>query len=146
MKRTSMAPPGMDDDYREKLIAFQEAGKTLLNGFFICLRMARLYGPTNVALQKPLQATKEKLDEFVATEGLLKMVFSEGQIYVNDTRLKVDASSFEWAAGLVDFFTERDMGGLRIETGQSREALGARSGLLPQGQEGTCRDLLQISV
>jgi len=57
-------------------------------------------------------------------------MFSEGQIYVNDTRLKVDSSSFEWAGELVEFFSGRGVGGLRIEAGLSLADLQALLQLL----------------
>ena len=110
-------PPEIDDG--AALAAFQEAGKTVLNVFFICLRMAHLYDAGNEAFRKPLQNLAGRMDEFMAAHGLLKVMFSEGQIYLNDTRLKVDSSSFEWAGELVEFFTERGVGGLRIEAGLS---------------------------
>lgn len=71
--------------------------------------MAHLYDPGNEAFRKPMLSLKGKLDEFLAEQGVLKVMFSEGQVYLNDTRLKVDSSIFEWVNELVNFFTEREI-------------------------------------
>jgi len=102
---------------------FQENGKNLLQNIFICLRMSSLYDPSNEAYKKPVMQLHSRIDTFFSMYGEIKMIFSEGQVYLNDTRLKLDSSSFEWVNETTEYFAQRDVGGLRITSPPAPKSL-----------------------
>jgi len=111
------------DEDRDRLAAIQEQGKQMLNSLFICMRMAHLYDPANEAFQKPMGGLKAKMDGFFAEFGEIKMMFAEGEIYLNDIRVKLDASSYEWISEMIKYFTDRQIGGVRVIYAPRKESL-----------------------
>ncbi len=117
-RRAELPEEAVDD-----LAAIQESGKALLNNFYICIRMAGLYDASNAAFKKPMKSLKVRLDRYFGENMDMKVMFAEGQIYINDVRLKTDAAGFDWVEGLTDFFMKRDIGGFSINSPPRPEAL-----------------------
>lgn len=105
----------------EEIRSMQNLGRDVVQSFFVCIRMSQLYDSSNQAYQKPLGNFIKKLKEFLSNFGELRAVFAEGQIYINDMRLKGDVGSYEWVSELINYFTERGLGGVRIVSLPRRE-------------------------
>ncbi|HEU4333164.1 MAG TPA: HD-GYP domain-containing protein [Candidatus Eisenbacteria bacterium] len=86
-------------------------GRNLAVRFCVLLKTARVHDVGNVAFQGPLANFIETIVQMWTAEGEFKILSVGDFLYVNQHRLKVDASSYPSYQYLIDEFRARGLGG-----------------------------------
>jgi HD-GYP domain-containing protein (c-di-GMP phosphodiesterase class II) len=86
-------------------------GRNLAVRLCVLLKTARVHDVGNVAFQGPLASFLETIDQMWTAEGDFKVLSVGDFLYVNQNRLKVDASSYPSYQYLNDEFRARGLGG-----------------------------------
>ena len=68
----------------------RDAGERYVRQIFGALRMIKLHDLENAAFEKPLQALMETLAELIDLLGAVHLITVEGQVYINDLRVRLD--------------------------------------------------------
>jgi HD-GYP domain-containing protein (c-di-GMP phosphodiesterase class II) len=86
-------------------------GRSLAIQLCVVLKTARLHDVGNVAFQGPLTAFIETVDQMWTAEGDFKLQAVGDFLYLNQHRLRVDASSYPTYQFLIDEFKVRGLSG-----------------------------------
>src|SRR5579859_2535496 len=97
-----------------------EFGRSMVNQLFMLLRTVKVHDASNQAFDRPIANLVQTINTMLAMEGKVNLQAVEDQIYINDYKIKPDATSYQNLAWLAGEFTRRDVGGLTI--GQSIDA------------------------
>lgn len=93
-----------------------EQARSMVNQMFMMLRMVKLHDANNEAFERPLANLVNTVNTLVAMEGRISMQAVEDTVYVNDVKVKPDASSYANLRWLANEFVRRDVGGMQINT------------------------------
>ncbi len=99
-------------DYNKKL---QDLGRSLLAGLYMLVRNVKLYEPTNVIFDKPLQQLTELFNTLIAMEGEINLQCAGDSFYLNNMLLRVDQKSLANVRQLTEAFEQRDVGGFGVD-------------------------------
>ena len=102
---------GADDAF------IQEIGPPFLIRFYGLMRAARLYSISNQAVQRQLQEFVALLLRALEEETEISLVTASGYFYLNNVRIKAQASLLTVYHSLMAEFERRQMGGVRILQG-----------------------------
>ena len=91
-------------------------GRNLAIQLCVLLKTARVHDVGNIAFQGPLSNFIDTVTQMVTAEGPFKMLSVGDFLYVNQHRLKVDASSYPSYQFLNDEFLARGLGGFSFES------------------------------
>lgn len=98
---------------QKKLI---EYARSMVNQLFMMLRTIKLHDINNKALDQGVANLMSTINTMVAMEGKISVQAVEDQIYVNDLKVKPDASSYANIKWLAEEFLKRDVGGMQINS------------------------------
>ena len=102
----------------------QEAGQRFLTSFFSLLRTAAIHDFNNRALDRPAQQSIEALAPFLKrSAGAISVIAVEGQLYVDDIRVRVSGQTYELLGELEAFLSGRGIGGVRFGAVPAVDAL-----------------------
>lgn len=106
----------------------QALGRSLVLQLHMVLRTMQIHDPTNKALLVATENLKDTINTlWAALGGAVRLQFVDGVVYLNDTRLRLPASSTEQVANTQRAFEERGLGGLAfsrpVDTAALREFL-----------------------
>ena len=106
--RTSLPPRTGKDDTSGRLVL---QGRSLSIQLCVLLKTARIHDVGNLAFQGPMSALIETVDQMWTAEGKFKLQAIGDFLYVNQQRLRVDASSYPSYQFLIDELKARDLSG-----------------------------------
>jgi hypothetical protein len=100
----------------ERLARLQQTGQSLVLGLYSLLRTAGIHDVNNRALDRPVAQVLEALEPFVQRAAArFAVVALEGQVYVDDLRVRLPAASYHLGEELEALFQARGVGGLTFE-------------------------------
>jgi len=94
----------------------QEYGRSMVNQLFMLMRTVKVHDMNNVAFEKPLNNLAVTINTMLAMEGKTTIYAVEDSIYVNDVKVKPDASSYQNLSWLAKEFIRRELGGMQINS------------------------------
>jgi HD-GYP domain-containing protein (c-di-GMP phosphodiesterase class II) len=100
-----------------------EQGRSMVNQFFMMFKTVKVHEINNAAFERPLANLVNTINTLVAMEGRISMQAVEDQIYVNDFKIKPDASSYANLRWLAEEFHHRDVGGMQINSPVDSQSL-----------------------
>ncbi|HZV91143.1 MAG TPA: hypothetical protein VFF34_03925, partial [Candidatus Nitrosocosmicus sp.] len=89
-------------------------GRSLSIQLCVLLKTARIHDVGNLAFQGPMSALIETVDQMWTAEGKFKLQAIGDFLYVNQQRLRVDASSYPSYQYLIDELKARDLSGFQF--------------------------------
>lgn len=92
----------------------QEYGRSMVNQLFMLMRTVKVHDMNNVAFEKPLNNLAQTINTVLAMEGKTTIYAVEDSIYVNDVKIKPDATSYQNLQWLAQEFLRRELGGMQI--------------------------------
>lgn len=109
------------DPVDNELLQLRELGRDLVNYTFMSLRTLSMHSTGNEAIRQPLSrlvATLEALSPLVNTVHFIAV---EGQVYLNDLRIRMESAAFENVKYLVAVFERHGIGGISFERTPSED-------------------------
>jgi len=103
------------DPVDSELTQLRQLGRDLVNYTFMSLRTMAMHTTTNEAVRLPVErlgATIEELSRLVNTVHLIAV---EGQVYLNDLRIRMESAAFENVSYLVEIFDRHGIGGISFD-------------------------------
>ncbi len=98
---------------RPKTPKLQLLGRTLVLQLHMVIRTLRIHDPTNRALLLATENLKDTINTlWAALDKTVRLQFVDGVVYLNDVRIRLDASAQEQVMALQHEFEERGLGGL----------------------------------
>jgi len=111
------------DPVDNELLRLRTYGRDLVNYTFMSLRTLSMHNTKNEAVRQPLErltATIEELSKMVHTVHFIAV---EGQVYLNDLRIRMERAAFENVKYLVDIFDRHGIGGISFDRAPSEDEL-----------------------
>ena len=90
----------------------RELGKALVNYMFMALRTLSIHSADNAAVIEPLRRLSEALQELSTVIHRTHFITVEGQVYLNDLRIKTDPSAHANLTYLVGQLDRHGIGGI----------------------------------
>ena len=90
----------------------RELGKSLVNYMFMALRTLAIHSADNEAVEEPLRRLSDALEELSRVIHRTHFITVEGQVYLNDLRIKTEASAYNNVAYLVGQLDRHGIGGI----------------------------------
>jgi len=90
-------------------------GRDLVNYFFMSLRTLSIHQPENQAVQQPLSRLRDVLVELSALVNVIHFIAVEGQVYLNDLRIRMEAAAYDNVRYLVGIMERHGIGGISFE-------------------------------
>ena len=106
-----------------ELGALRELGKSLVNYFFMALRTLAIHSEDNAAVDLPLQKLCEILKDLSDAVHRTHFITVEGQIYLNDLRIKMETSAYSNVVYLVSTLDKHEIGGITFSRAPDAPAL-----------------------
>ena len=135
-----MRPP-TDPDAARRRRRVTRLGRELVNGANAFLRTARLHEPNNRAFRQTLIALEAAAEALWEEDGKVRLEVSKDLLFVNEVRVRPDATCAASYRSLVLDFSRRGIGGLVIEQGCTDSVL-AGLGLIWRDFEPSTEDLV----
>jgi HD-GYP domain-containing protein (c-di-GMP phosphodiesterase class II) len=110
-RATIPSPRSTKDDASSRLVL---QGRSLSIQLCVLLKTARIHDVGNLAFQGPMSALIETVDQMWTAEGKFKLQAIGDFLYVNQQRLRVDASSYPSYQFLIDELKARDLSGFQF--------------------------------
>ncbi|MEE2828578.1 MAG: HD domain-containing protein [Myxococcota bacterium] len=101
----------------------RELGKDLVNYIFMALRTLAIHDEENEAVEVPLQRLGEILERLSTAVHRTHFITVEGQIYLNDLRIKMEASAYTNVLYLVKIMDKHGIGGITFNRPVTGEPL-----------------------
>jgi HD-GYP domain-containing protein (c-di-GMP phosphodiesterase class II) len=98
-------------------------GRSMVNQLFMLLKTVKVHDAGNQAFDRPIQNLVGTINTLVAMEGRISLQAVEDQIYINDFKIKPDATSYQNIAWLAQEFVRRDVGGMNIQSPVDAQSL-----------------------
>jgi len=111
------------DPEEEGLAELRELGKGLANGLFQSLRILSMHEKENEAVIEPLERLRASLEALFRHSSSVHFITVEGQIYLNDLRIKMDASAYSNMVYLLGRLERHGVGGITFGRPPSRDEL-----------------------
>ena len=102
----------VSDPRDTELVVLRDLGKGLVNYFFMSLRTLSIHSADNAAVEEPLERLHGVLDELSRNVHRTHFITVEGQVYLNDLRIRTDASAFNNLSYLVGQLERHGIGGV----------------------------------
>ncbi len=104
------APIGDPDE--EGLSELRELGRNLTNYLFQSLRILSIHDRDNAAVDEPLRRLEETLGRLFQQTQTVHFITVEGQVYLNDLRIKMEASAYGNVVYLLGQLGRHGIGGI----------------------------------
>lgn len=91
-----------------------EYGRSLLSQLFMLIRTVRTHDINNAAFDRPMQNLVQTVNTLIAIEGKIVINAVEGQMYINDYKIKGDRQQQANMLTLAKEFEQRKIGGFTI--------------------------------
>jgi HD-GYP domain-containing protein (c-di-GMP phosphodiesterase class II) len=108
---------------KENYLYLLEKGKGLVNLFYATLRTAALYEPNNDAFQKQIGPLMLAVKEIIQHEGELFFSSTEGYLFLNQARLRLDFENYVASRFIQEFTQKLKIYKLTLESGISQAEL-----------------------
>ena len=99
--------------------------RDVLHLISVLIRNSYLHELTNQVFTKPLEKTKQALEQLVSSEGTFRLERSGSEFYANGMRMRVEIRDLHSYKYVWSEFDKRDIGGLNFEATPSVETLSA---------------------
>lgn len=109
---SDVAEGGALDAEDSGLIALRDLGRALVNYFFMSCRTLAIHSAANAAVKEPLRRLHEVLSDLHGHVQRTHFIAVEGQLYLNDLRIKMEASAYGNAQFVVDLLSKHGIGGI----------------------------------
>jgi len=90
----------------------RELGRDLVNYFFMSLRTLAIHAEDNEAVELPLAKLLEIIGKLNKAVHRTHFITVEGQIYLNDLRIKMEAAAYSNVVYLVSVLDKHEIGGI----------------------------------
>lgn len=90
----------------------RELGRDLVNYFFMSLRTLAIHDEDNDAVELPLAKLVEIIEKLNKAVHRTHFITVEGQIYLNDLRIKMEAAAYSNVVYLVGVLDKHEIGGI----------------------------------
>ena len=104
------APIGDPDE--EGLAELRELGRSLTNGLFQSLRILSIHSSENEAVRDPLRRLVNVLGVLLNHWNSVHFITVEGQVYLNDLRIKMESSAYSNVVYLLGQLDRHGIGGI----------------------------------
>lgn len=89
-------------------------GRSLLSQLFMLMRTVRTHDMNNKAFDRPVENLVQTVNTLIAIEGKVVIQAVEGQMYINDYKIKGDKNQMQNMMTLAGEFEAREVGGFTI--------------------------------
>ena len=113
----------LGDPDEEGLAELRELGKALANGLYQSLRILAIHSSENEAVNEPLRRLSTALRSLFTHSSAVHFITVEGQIYLNDLRIKMDASAYSNMVYLLTQLDKHGIGGITFSGAPSESDL-----------------------
>ncbi len=103
---------GIADPEDTELGRLRDAGKRLVNYMFMSMRTLAIHDKNNAAVDEPLGHLARTLEFLGDAVHRTHFITVEGQIYLNDLRIKMEASAYSNVNYLVNILDRHGIGGI----------------------------------
>lgn len=100
------------DPEEEGLEELRELGRELAHGLFQSLRILAIHQARNAAVDEPLRRLVHTLQALLERTSTVHFITVEGQVYLNDLRVKFEASGYDNISWLLGQLAQRGVGGI----------------------------------
>ncbi len=98
-----------------ELVQLRELGRDLVNYTFMSLRTLSMHSTGNEAVRQPLSRLVLTLDSLSTLVNTVHLIAVEGQVYLNDLRIRMESAAFENVKYLVTIFERHGIGGISFD-------------------------------
>jgi HD-GYP domain-containing protein (c-di-GMP phosphodiesterase class II) len=105
------------------LTILRDLGKNLVNYLFMSCRTLAIHAGTNAATREPVRRLHDVLRDLSQHVQKTHLIAVEGQLYLNDLRIKMEAAAYGNATYVVDLLGKHGIGGLSFDVPPSEEDL-----------------------
>ena len=120
----------LDED--SGLVLLRDLGRNLVNYLFMSCRTLAIHAAGNAATREPVRRLQEVLRDLSTQVQKTHLIAVEGQLYLNDLRIKMDAAAYGNATYVVEMLAKHGIGGITFDAAPSEEDLRALLLLLLQ--------------
>ena len=103
------------DPVDNELVQLRDLGRDLVNYTFMSLRTLAMHSTGNEAVRRPLSRLEETLEALSHLVNTIHFIAVEGQVYLNDLRIRMESAAFENVKYLVDVFDRHGIGGISFD-------------------------------
>ncbi|MBJ95972.1 MAG: hypothetical protein CMP23_16030 [Rickettsiales bacterium] len=103
------------DPVDSELQQLRDLGRDLVNYTFMSLRTLSMHSTVNAAVQQPLERLWKTLDGLSRMVHSVHLIAVEGQIYLNDLRIRMETSAYGNVKYLVGILDRHGIGGIGFE-------------------------------
>ncbi len=114
--------PVIDPEDNE-LLQLRELGRDLVNYTFMSLRTLSMHSTGNEAVRQPLSRLNSTLDSLSVLVNTVHFIAVEGQVYLNDLRIRMESAAFENVKYLIGIFDRHGIGGISFDRTPSETEL-----------------------
>ncbi len=87
------------------------------------IRISRFHQLTNQTLTEPIETVSRLTQELCSSDRPFLLFIDEGQVYVNQQRLRFTSGTYQPVQEMIRLFTERDLSGFKFEKPLSKAEL-----------------------
>lgn len=114
--RPSLPSYGFDEETAKR-------GQALVSQFHILMKTARIHGPTNVAMEAPLENTVKTLKELWRRREEAYLRLEGDYFFLDELKLKMDIEGFISFTSLAEVFKQLQIGGIVFEQATTADEL-----------------------
>ncbi len=103
------------DPVDSELVQLRDLGRELVNYMFMSLRTLSMHSTGNEAVRQPLSRLVLTIDSLSTLVNTVHLIAVEGQVYLNDLRIRMESAAFENVKYLVTIFERHGIGGISFE-------------------------------
>jgi len=111
------------DPMDSELVQMRQLGVDLVNYTFMSLRTLSMHSAKNEAVRLPLERLASTLDDLSNLVHSVHFIAVEGQVYLNDLRIRMESAAFENVKYLVNIFDRHGIGGISFDRSPSEDEL-----------------------
>ena len=111
------------DPVDSELAQLRELGRDLVNYTFMSLRTLSMHSTGNEAVRQPLSRLVQTLDSLSSLVNAVHFIAVEGQVYLNDLRIRMESAAFENVKYLVTTFERHGIGGISFDQTPEQDEL-----------------------
>jgi len=111
------------DPVDSELAQLRELGRDLVNYTFMSLRTLSMHSTGNEAVRQPLSRLVQTLDSLSDLVNTVHFIAVEGQVYLNDLRIRMESAAFENVKYLVTTFERHGIGGISFDQTPEQDEL-----------------------
>ncbi len=111
------------DPMDSELVQLRRLGVDLVNYTFMSLRTLSMHSAKNEAVRLPIERLASTLEDLSNLVHSVHFIAVEGQVYLNDLRIRMESAAFENVKYLVNIFDRHGIGGISFDRSPSQDEL-----------------------